>query len=403
VSAQVLSSGGGSEAAARRISLVGLTLALGFVVVLAGAWIAGTWLLDAYGRPIANDFVDVWAAGHLALDGNAAAAYDWTLHKAAEVAAVGHDFENYYGWHYPPTFFFVAATLAMLPYSAAALVWLGATLPVYVAAVRHIVGERAGIFIALGSPAVLWNASAGQNGYFTAALMGGALGLMQRRPWLAGFCLGLLSYKPHLGLLFPLALIAGSRWRVFFGAALVTAALAASSWLVFGEASWSAFVEWIPTTSHVVLGQGGADFSRLQSLFGLVRMLGGSELLAWQLQGGCAGLLALTVMLLWHSGIAFELKAAALSCAALLATPYLYIYDLVALTIPVAFLLRFAFARGLLPSEAAGLSAAVALLLSHPYAQAQVGVAATVIVAMLIVQRIALARRGENTAPLTAT
>ena len=214
MSAQVLSSGGGSEAAARRISLIGFTLALGFVVVLAGAWIAGTWLLDAYGRPIANDFVDVWAAGHLALDGNAAAAYDWTLHKAAEVAAVGHDFENYYGWHYPPTFFFVAATLAMLPYSAAALVWLGATLPAYVTAVRHIVGERAGIFIALGSPAVLWNASAGQNGYFTAALMGGALGLMQRRPWLAGLCLGLLSYKPHLGLLFPLALIAGSCWRV---------------------------------------------------------------------------------------------------------------------------------------------------------------------------------------------
>jgi arabinofuranan 3-O-arabinosyltransferase len=403
VSAQVLSSGGGSEAAARRISLIGFTLALGFVVVLAGAWIAGTWLLDAYGRPIANDFVDVWAAGHLARDGDAAAAYDWTLHKAAEVAAVGHDFENYYGWHYPPTFFFVASTLAMLPYSAAALVWLGATLPAYVVAVRHIVGERAGIFIALGSPAVLWNASAGQNGYFTAALIGGALGLMQRRPWLASLCLGLLSYKPHLGLLFPLALIAGSRWRVLFGAALVTAALGASSWLVFGEASWNAFVEWIPTTSHVVLGQGGADFSRLQSLFGLVRTLGGSERLAWQLQGGCAGLLALTVMLLWHSGIAFELKAAALSCAALLATPYLYIYDLVALTIPVAFLLRLAFAGGLLPSEAIGLSAAVALLLSYPYAQVQVGVAATVIVAMLIVQRIALAPRGESTAPLTAT
>lgn len=401
MSPQILSSGGGPETAARRISLIGFTLALGFVVVLALAWIVGTWLLDAYGRPIANDFVDVWAAGRLALDGNAAAAYDWTLHKAAEVAAVGHDFENYYGWHYPPTFFFVAVTLATLPYSTAALVWLGATLPAYVVAVRHIVGERAGIFIALGSPAVLWNASAGQNGYFTAALIGGALGLMQRRPWLAGLCLGLLSYKPHLGLLFPLALIAGSRWRVFFGAALVTTALAVSSWLVFGEASWNAFVEWIPTTSHVVLGQGGADFSRLQSLFGLVRTLGGSELLAWQLQGGCAGLLVLTVMLLWHSGIAFELKAAALSCAALLATPYLYIYDLVALTIPVAFLLRFGFARGLLPSEAVGLSAAVALLLSYPYAQAQVGVAATVIVAMLILQRIAMERRGEGMAPLT--
>ena len=125
----------GSDEAKRRISLVGLTLALGFAIVLAGAWFGGNWLIDDYGRPIANDFVDVWAAGHLALDGHAAAAYDWQLHKAAEVAAVGHDFDNYYGWHYPPTFFFVAAPLALLPYTAAAVVWLGATLAAYVAAI----------------------------------------------------------------------------------------------------------------------------------------------------------------------------------------------------------------------------------------------------------------------------
>ena len=49
--------------APRLISLIGLTLALAFIVVLAGAWLAGTWLTGAQGQPIANDFVDVWAAG----------------------------------------------------------------------------------------------------------------------------------------------------------------------------------------------------------------------------------------------------------------------------------------------------------------------------------------------------
>jgi hypothetical protein len=56
------------------------------------------------------------AAGRLVLDGHAAAAYDWTLHREVEVNAVGHEFEGYYGWHYPPTFLFVAAALASLPY-----------------------------------------------------------------------------------------------------------------------------------------------------------------------------------------------------------------------------------------------------------------------------------------------
>ena len=101
--------------AARVAALVGLTLALCYLVVLCSAFLGGHFLIDAHGGPIANDFVNVWAAGRLALDGQAAAAYDWTLHKAAEIRAVGHDFANYYGWHYPPTFLFVAAALATLP------------------------------------------------------------------------------------------------------------------------------------------------------------------------------------------------------------------------------------------------------------------------------------------------
>ena len=383
----------GSDEAKRRISLAGLTLALGFAIVLVGAWFGGNWLIDDYRRPIANDFVDVWAAGHLALDGNAASAYDWQLHKAAEVAAVGHDFDNYYGWHYPPTFFFIAAPLALFPYTVAAVAWLGATLAAYVAAIWRIMESRAGVLVALGSPAVLWNASAGQNGYFTAALMGGGLGLMQRQPWLAGVCFGLLSYKPHLGPLIPIALIAGARWRTFVSAALVTVAIAALSYFVFGDESWQAFFDWIPTTSHVVFGQGAAGFSRLQSLFGLMRALGGPEDLAWQAQGTCAAVLVIAVAWLWFSRTAFELKAAGLSCAALLATPYLYIYDFVALTIPAAFLLRFGLARGFLASEALGLCAAVALLLSYPYVRTQVGLAATLVVAALVIHRLVLERR----------
>jgi len=379
--------------AGRTVGVVGLTLTFVSLVVLAGGLIGGTWLLDAQKQPIANDFVNVWAAGRLALDGHAATAYDWTLHKAAEVRALGHGFDNYYGWHYPPTFLFAAAALALMPFTAAALVSLGVTLLAYVAAVRGIVGERAGVFVALGSPAALWNITAGQNGFLTAALIGGTLALMPKRPWLAGVCLGLLSYKPQFGLLFPIALIAAAQWRVIGAAALTAAGLAILSLVVFGAASWQAFFDWMPVTSRVVLGEGGADFSRLQSLFGLVRAHGGSETLAWSAQAALALALAAVVFWLWRSRAAFELKAAGLACAALLATPYLYMYDLAALTIPAAFLIRFALARGFYASEVFGLAAAIALLASFPYTKTQVGLAATAIVAALIVQRITLAAR----------
>jgi arabinofuranan 3-O-arabinosyltransferase len=382
-----------SFSAARAIRLIGLTLALGYLVILGGTYLQGEWLTDPQGRPIANDFVNVVAAGRLTLGGEPAAAYDFPVQKAAEVRAVGHDFDGYYPWPYPPTFLFVAAAFATLPYFVAAIVSLLGALAVYVAAMGNILG-RTGIFVALGFPAALWNVTAGQNGFLTAALIGGALELLERRPALAGVCLGLLTYKPQFGLLFPLVLIADRRWLTMAVATMVAIGVAALSWLAFGSASWQAFVHWMPITSRIVFGEGHADWSRLQSLFGLVRAYGASEQLAWTVQAIGSLVLAVAIVWLWRSRVPFELKAAALAAGTLLVTPYLYMYDLAALAVAVAFLLRFALARGFTVSEIVGLAGAGGLILIYPYVTTQVGLAAALIVMALVAQR-AIAELGH--------
>jgi arabinofuranan 3-O-arabinosyltransferase len=363
-------------------------LALGYLIVLGGSYLQGHFLTDPQGRPIANDFVNVWAAGQLARDGAAPAAYDWTLHRAVEVRAVGYDFDGYYGWHYPPPAFFFAAALATLPYLIAAVVWLLTTLAAYVAAIAGILGLRTGVLFALGFPAAIWNVTAGQNGFLTAALIGGTLGLLERHPALAGICLGLLTYKPQFGLLFPIVLIADRRWLTIAVAALVALLLAALSWLAFGSASWAALVHWAPISNRVLIDQGVLDWYRLQSVFALVRAHGGSETLAWIVQGLLSLLLAIGLAWLWQSRAAFELKAAALAAGALLATPYLFMYDLVVLAVAVAFLLRLALAREFLSRiEIVALATAGALILIYPYVKTQVGFAAVAIVMVLIVHR----------------
>jgi hypothetical protein len=378
------------QRATRLVTLLGLTLGLGYLIVLGGTFLKGDFLTDSEGRPIANDFVNVIAAGQLALDGEPAAAYDWPLHKQAEVRVIGHGFENYYGWHYPPTFLFVAAVLATLPYLAAALVWLITTVAVYAAALAGILGSRAGVAVALGFPAVLWNITAGQNGCLTAALIGGTLGLLERRPVLAGVCLGLLTYKPQFGLLFPFALIADRRWCTLATAAATAGIVIICSWLEFGTASWQAFAHWMPITSQIVLGEGRADFNRLQSVFGLVRAYGGSAQFAWVLQLAVSLASLIGVTWLWRSRVAFDLKAAALAAGTLVATPYLYMYDLVVLAVAVAFLLRFVLERGLFAGEIIGLGSAAALILVFPFVKTQVGLAAVLIVILLVGQRAAL-------------
>jgi hypothetical protein len=262
------------------------------------------------------------------------------------------------------------------------------TLAAYVAAIAGILGLRTGVLFALGFPAAIWNVTAGQNGFLTAALIGGTLGLLERHPALSGICLGLLTYKPQFGLLFPIVLIADRRWLTIAVAALTAIVLAALSWLAFGSASWEAFVHWAPLSSHALIDEGALDWYRLQSVFALVRAHGGSETLAWIVQGMVSLALAVGLAWLWQSRVAFELKAAALASGALLATPYLFMYDLVVLAVAVAFLLRLALAREFLSRiEIAALAAAGVLILIYPYVKTHVGLAAVVIVMALIAHR----------------
>ncbi len=187
-------------------------------------------------------------------------------------------------------------------------------------------------------------------------------------------------------MLFPLVFLADRRGLTLIVAALVALALAVLSWLAFGTASWEAFSQGLPLTGRVVLGEGAADFDRLQSLFGFLRAHGFSEGTAWTAQAAAAIALAAGLIALWRSRAAYDIKAAALAAGTLLATPYLYIYDLVVLAVPTAFLLRLLLARGFSAIQIAGLAAAGMLLLVYPYAKTQVGLAATLIVFALVVQ-----------------
>jgi hypothetical protein len=235
---------------------------------------------------------------------------------------------------------------------------------------------------------VLANAMAGQNGFLTAALVGGTLVLMPTRPILSGVCLGLLSYKPQYGVLFPLVLIAASQWTVFFAAAVTAAALALVSWIAFGTESWQAFFHWMPMFSQAFFTEGRATFFKLQSVFGLVRTMGGSAQLAWTLQWMMSGTVLVSVTMLWRSRADYALKAAAVAAGTLLLTPYLFLYDMVVLAIPVGLLLRTGLADGLRRGELAALACATGLLIAFPFFEIPLGLGSTLIVAALIARRV---------------
>jgi arabinofuranan 3-O-arabinosyltransferase len=351
------------------------------------AYFSHWWIYDAAGQGIPTDFVNVWAAGRMVLDGHPALAWDWDLQKRIELAVLKQDFIGYFAWHYPPPFLFVAAFLAQFPYAVAFISWVSASLLPYVAVMRLIVGRAFGLMLAVAFPLVLSNALVGQNGFLTAALIGGTLFFLPKRPVVSGICLGLLTYKPQFGLLFPLVLIAASEWTVFVTAGIVAVALAFVSWLAFGTESWQAFFHWMPMFSQAFLTEGKAPWWKLQSVLALVRYFGGSEHLAWTLQWIMTASVAVTVVAIWRSKVRYSLKAASLALGTLLVTPYLFRYDMMVLAIPVAYLVRLGLAGGFLAYEPAALAVVFALVLSFIFVGIPVGLAVNLIVAALILRR----------------
>lgn len=350
------------------------------------AYLAHVWIYDQNGLGIPTDFISFWATGHLALDGFPAQAFDWDILKRIEVAKLGQDFTGNFPWHYPPPFLFVASVLALLPYSVAYLGWVLASIVPYLAVMRAIVGHNFGVLLALAAPFVMINALVGQNGFLTAALIGSTLYLIPMRPVLAGICLGLLTYKPQYGLLFPIVLIAAGHWRVFVSATVTAIAMFVVSWLAFGTESWLAFFHWMPRSSQAILTEGQATWWKLQSMYSVVRYFGGTEQLAWAFQLVLTAFVAVVLALMWRSRVPYTLKAAALAAGTLLATPYLAIYDMVVLAIPVAFLVRIGLRAGFRGYELPALGGALVLIACY-FTGTPTGLGTTLIVSILILGR----------------
>jgi hypothetical protein len=333
-------------------------LLLGFYVLAAITWIGlADGLVDRNGRPLGTDFSNVYAAGVLTLEGQPGDAYDPALQHAAEKRIFGAG-TPFFGWHYPPFFLMAAAALATLPYAWALFAWMALTFPAYLAAARAICPRPRVLLIAAAFPAVFVNLGHGQNGFLTAALLGGALAMLDRKPALAGMLIGLLAYKPQFGILVPLVLLVTRRWTVIASACLTIAALAALSWLVLGQDVWQAFAGSTEFSRRIVLQAGGTGWEKIQSIFSAVRNVGGSVWLAYAAQAALTVGLVASLAWLWRSRAAHELKAAALALACLLATPYVLDYDLMVLAIAIAFLARHGFANGFRDYEVSLLAAA---------------------------------------------
>jgi len=288
-------------------------------------------------RLVAGDFMAFWSAGHMTLQGDGALIHQGRPIYEAQLTQAP-DLKVVYLWHHPPSFLLVAVVLAMVPYLWAAGLWLALTAALYAMATRAFFASPAALVFAFAAPAAAMHFGNVQTGLLTAALFGMGLLWARERPFASGAAIGLLVIKPHLAVLFPLAFVAAGRWRAIAAAALVAGGICCLSVVAFGVEAWARFFANIAHAQGLVTEQKIAA-GTYAAVFANLRGLGAPVWLAAGIHGASAILAVLAVVVVWRRGPSL-LAGALLASASMLISPYLFFYDLTALLVSIALIVR---------------------------------------------------------------
>ena len=310
--------------------------------------------------PTTTDFASFYAAGRLADRGQAALAYVPAAHEAAEAEVIAPGVEEKRFLN-PPVFLLICAPLAHLPYLAAFVLFEAATSLAWLALATRIAGGGALAAMALACvPSVWWALGWGQNSFLSASLMAAGTLLLRRRPFWAGAAFGALCFKPHFGVLIPVALLAGRQWRAVLGAGLSVVSLCAMSVACFGMESWRAFLH-MATQARTTI-ETGIQLAGHVDPGGAARLMGVPASWSWALQAASALAACVSVAWLWSgrrqppSETKCAVNNAALIAGTLAAMPFVLFYDLVMAATAAAWLVRAARRDGWRPGEGAVLA-----------------------------------------------
>lgn len=315
-------------------------------------------IFDSAWRPIGRDFINYWSAGVAIFDGVLLTIFDAELFHAYQERLLGHTFVPH-NWSYPPHMLLLTWPLGMMPYLWALALWSVVTLGLYLWAAAAGHRDRWILLAALLlAPASYVNFSGGQNGFVTGALLIGGLRLLGPRPIVAGILFGILTVKPQLGILLPLALVAARQWTAIASAGVTAAAMIGVSVAVFGWESWQAYVDQVIPLQTQIMNHGhGVFMTMMPSAYIGLRLLEVDPAARSLVQGGMAVAAAAAVFWTFARCRDWDLRFGVLTVATFVASPYAFNYDMTTVSVALALMALKGLRDGFLPGERSVLAA----------------------------------------------
>ena len=289
---------------------------------------------------LGRDFLNLWMYGRAVLDIDPARFYDIATYNGELARLIGPGYPGQ-NWPNPPTALVVMAPFGLLAYFPALIAWFAIGILAFYLAGRRELSDARILVVILVSPAALLCVISGQSSLLTTAALLVIFASLDKRPVIAGVLIGLLTVKPQLGVLFPFALIASGRWRVFLSAAATTLALIAISLVLGGQESWIDYIaKALPLQREVLADAAGTAMPFHPTVFMNVRGLVGNRIgEVIQFCFAIAAVIAVAAAFGYRrTADPRKLQALFFACT-VCASPYMGAYDLLPLTFAAVALL----------------------------------------------------------------
>jgi hypothetical protein len=315
-------------------AVLGICLALTYALN-----IATPSLKDRAGQIKGTDFANFYALGSLALTGQHQSLYDPLALRDYSTALLPELAGTYYLPIYGPQVALLFAPFSLLPYSLSLVLWIVLITAMFVGCCwlfwRDCPSLRDDtvtvVVVAVSAPAFFNLIAHGQNSAialvcFTAAYFA----LRRERSFLAGLAIGSLVFKPQLGLVAACVFVLSREWRIIFGAVTGAAIQLGLAWLYFGSDVMIAYSRWL-------LGVGeindllSVKLYQMHSLYAFFKLAVPWLWVATVLYLCGAAICIWATYIVWRSRAPLTLRYAFLLLATALASPHLYVYDLVVL------------------------------------------------------------------------
>jgi hypothetical protein len=302
-------------------------------------------LIDRAGNIKFQDFLPLYVSAQSIAQGHADALYNQQTAVTEMKAIVAQSnaprsmlsrLPNLYG----PQVALLFVPLTRFSFAASARIWGALSLLLFTACVYALwkrcpaLRPHAGMVVlaALAFPPLFHFFVRGQNSAFVLACFTAAFfGFRAQRPWLAGIALGLLIFKPQFLVALPLILFLSGELKALIGLTASAAAQLAFAWIYFGSSVMRAyfntlfhFPRWIETAEP---GIAHMQMHSLRSFWALLVPWPEAALVLYIL---CSLVVMRWAASIWKSSATLALRFSAITLAAVLVNPHLFVYDLLA-------------------------------------------------------------------------